>query len=256
MPEGNRPRLLQFGESLGAQVALDVAAARDRRLRSPRAWIGASTWARRSGRSCGTGGSPTPRPSTPSGILGKVAQADEIPSPARVGAPRPGHPSRRSDQHVLLRRRRAHALVDGSTGDPAASGPPRDVVPSDHDVRHHAGRPQERDELQARRVRAPRPRLPDRAVRRDPAHVPNSPAHPRAGRADRGWPCARGSGSGPARRMVADKFASARASVLGQLQRWGVDPTTVAIDDESTSKLARGDLSGLANGLGTSGAAG
>jgi hypothetical protein len=56
--------------------------------------------------------------------------------------------------------------------------------------------------------------------------------------------------------MVANKFASARASVLGQLQKWGVDPTTVDLDDESSSKLMRGDLSGLANGLGTSGAAG
>ena len=44
--------------------------------------------------------------------------------------------------------------------------------------------------------------------------------------------------------------------VARRLQKWGVDPTTVDLDDESTSKLVRGDLSGLANGLGTSGAAG
>ena len=58
------------------------------------------------------------------------------------------------------------------------------------------------------------------------------------------------------RRMVANKFASARASVLGQLQKWGVDPKTVDIDDESTSKLARGDISGLFSKLGSSGSVG
>ena len=56
--------------------------------------------------------------------------------------------------------------------------------------------------------------------------------------------------------MVADRFASARASVLGQLQKWGVDPKTVDIDDESTSRLARGDISGLFSKLGSSGSSG
>jgi hypothetical protein len=56
--------------------------------------------------------------------------------------------------------------------------------------------------------------------------------------------------------MVATKFASARASVVGQLQKWGVDPTTVDMDDESTSKLARGDISGLFARIGSSGPAG
>ena len=55
------------------------------------------------------------------------------------------------------------------------------------------------------------------------------------------------------RRMVANKFDSARSSVLGQLQKWGVDPTTISFDDETTSKLARGDISGLLSKLGTSG---
>jgi hypothetical protein len=56
-----------------------------------------------------------------------------------------------------------------------------------------------------------------------------------------------------ARRMVATKFASARASVMGQLQKWGVDPTTVDMDDETTSTLARGDISGWFRTLGSSG---
>jgi uncharacterized membrane protein len=59
-----------------------------------------------------------------------------------------------------------------------------------------------------------------------------------------------------ARRMVATKFASARASVVGQLQKWGVDPTTVDMDDESTANLARGDISGLLRWIGSSGSAG
>jgi hypothetical protein len=55
------------------------------------------------------------------------------------------------------------------------------------------------------------------------------------------------------RRMVANKFDFARSSVVGQLQKWGVDPTTISFDDETTSKLARGDISGLISKLGTSG---
>ena len=59
-----------------------------------------------------------------------------------------------------------------------------------------------------------------------------------------------------ARRMVANKFASARASVVGQLQKWGVDPKSVDMDDESTAKLARGDISGLFARIGSSGSSG
>ncbi len=222
MPEGSRPRLLQFGESLGAQVALDVAAdgtavfdelGLDRGL-----YLGTpfrtALWDRWFA---------DPVAVDPAGILGKVARADEIPSlPASVRHVQVD-PPRRPDQHVLLRRRRADAVVDGPAADPAPEGPPRDVVPPDHDVRHHAGRPEERDELQARRVRAPRPRLPDRAVRRDPPHLP---ARRRAR--------SRSTGSRQAlrdrerewatRRMVADRFASARASVLGPAAEVGRGP--------------------------------
>ncbi len=53
--------------------------------------------------------------------------------------------------------------------------------------------------------------------------------------------------------MVANKFDSARSSVLGQLQKWGVDPATISFDDETTAKLARGDISGLFSKLGSSG---
>jgi hypothetical protein len=59
-----------------------------------------------------------------------------------------------------------------------------------------------------------------------------------------------------ARRMVASKFASARASVVGQLQRWGVDTATLDMDAESTATLARGDISGLFRRIGSSGSAG
>ena len=194
LPEGSRPRLLQFGESLGAQVALDVAAdgtavfddlglERGLYLGTP---FRTELWDRWFA---------DPAAADPSGILGKVARADEIPSLPGVGPPCSGHPSRRPDQHVLLRRRRADALVDGSAADPATAGPAGDVVPADHDVRHHAGRPQERDELQARRLRSPGPRLPDRAVRRDPPHLP-TPRQPGAGRPDRAGPAPAGAGLG------------------------------------------------------------
>ena len=57
------------------------------------------------------------------------------------------------------------------------------------------------------------------------------------------------------RRMVANRFAHARSAVLGQLTKWGVDPSTVGLDDESVAKLARGDFSALVSGLGRSGSA-
>ena len=65
LPEGHRPRLLQFGESLGAQVALDVA--REGTAAFDELGIdGGCTWARRSGPPCGTAGSTTrARPTRP-----------------------------------------------------------------------------------------------------------------------------------------------------------------------------------------------
>jgi hypothetical protein len=56
--------------------------------------------------------------------------------------------------------------------------------------------------------------------------------------------------------MVANRFASAQASVKAQLQKWGVDPSTVHLGGETTSKLVRGDLSGLSAALGSLGSSG
>ena len=65
MPEGSRPRLVQFGESLGAEVALDVAAASGTdHFEELGARARASTSARRSAPHSGRAGSPSGRWST------------------------------------------------------------------------------------------------------------------------------------------------------------------------------------------------
>jgi uncharacterized membrane protein len=56
-----------------------------------------------------------------------------------------------------------------------------------------------------------------------------------------------------ARRMVARKFARARTAVITQLRAWGVDPADIELDEASAGELAQGNLSTLARVLGSSG---
>ena len=227
---------------------------RDRTTSTSSAWTGACTWARRSGPRCGTGGSRTPAPSTRPGILGAVAQADEIPAlPASVrhvqvihhddpinmfsydavvrtpwwmGPPETRPPKVPRETSFRPITTFVITLVDLKNG---MNSKPGEFVRLGHDYRIEL--------CDAIRHTYQLPASPEQVDRIEPALRDR----------EREW---------ATRRMVADKFASARASVVGQLQKWGVDPKTVDIDDESTSKLARGDISGLFGRIGSSGSAG
>jgi uncharacterized membrane protein len=253
MPEEQRPRLLQFGESLGAQVALDVAArgtdrfddlGLDRGL-----YLGTpfrtELWDRWFA---------DPASADPSGILGKVAQSDEIPhlppsvrhvqvihhddpinkfsydavvrTPWWMGPPQTRPP--RVPRETTFRPITTFVitLVDLKNG---MNSKPGEFVRLGHDYRIEL--------CDAIRHTYQLPASPEQVERIEQALRDR----------EREW---------AARRMVAAKFASARSSVMGQLQKWGVDPTTVDMDDETTSTLARGDISGLFRSLGSTGAAG
>jgi uncharacterized membrane protein len=253
MPEEQRPRLLQFGESLGAQVALDVAArgtdrfddlGLDRGL-----YLGTpfrtELWDRWFA---------DPASADPSGILGKVAQSDEIPhlppsvrhvqvihhddpinkfsydavmrTPWWMGPPQTRPP--RVPRETTFRPISTFVitLVDLKNG---MNSKPGEFVRLGHDYRIEL--------CDAIRHTYQLPASPEQVERIEQALRDR----------EREW---------AARRMVATKFASARASVVGQLQKWGVDPTMLDMDDESTAKLARGDISGLFRRLGSSGSAG
>jgi uncharacterized membrane protein len=253
LPPGHRPRLLQFGESLGAQVALDVAASGTHRFDD--LGLDAGLYM----------GTPfrtelweqwreNPDAIDPNGTLGLVDRADRIPDlPRRVrhvqvihnddpinkfaydavvrapwwmGPPEsrpPGVPRETQFRPVVTF---VLNLIDLKNG---MDSKPGTFVRVGHDYRielcdaiRHTFELHASDEQVARIERVLRDR-------------------------EREW---------AARRMVAKRFSSARSSVLGQLSKWGVDPTTVGLDDESAAKLARGDISGLLSRLGTSGAGG
>jgi uncharacterized membrane protein len=250
MPEGRRPRLFQFGESLGAQVALDVAAegthhfddlGLDRGL-----YLGTpfrtALWDRWFA---------DPGAVDPAGILGMVARADEIPTlPASVrhvqvihhddpinkfsydavvrtpwwmGPPQTRPPKVPRETSFRPITTFIITLVDLKNG---MNSKPGEFVRLGHDYRIEL--------CDAIRHTYQLPASPEQVERIESALRDR----------ERQW---------AARRMVATKFASARASVMGQLQKWGVDPTTVDMDDETTSTLARGDISGWFRTLGSSG---
>jgi uncharacterized membrane protein len=253
MPAERRPRLLQFGESLGAQVALDVAADGTQRFDALGVERGlylgtpfrTALWDRWFA---------DPGAIDPAGILGRVARADEIPqlpdsvrhvqvihhddpinmfsydavvrTPWWMGPPGtrpPGVPRETTFRPISTF---VINLVDLKNG---MNSKPGEFERIGHDYRIEL--------CDAIRHTYRLPAAPDQVARIEQA-LRNR---------EREW---------AARRMVATKFASARASVVGQLQRWGVDPSTVDMDDESTAKLARGDISGLFRRLGSSGSAG
>jgi hypothetical protein len=253
MPPGPRPRLLQFGESLGAQVALDVAAdgthlfdelglAAGLYLGTP---FRTRLWDRWFSDAAAI---------DPAGMLGCVARADQIPAlppsvrhvqvihdddpinkfsyeavvrqPWWMGPPEsrpPGVPRETEFRPVITF---ILNLVDLKNG---MQSKPGEFVRVGHDyrielcdaIRHTFQLPA--TEAQVARIEQA---LRDR---------------------EREW---------AARRMVAKRFASARTSVQGQLRRWGVDPGSLGLDEASVATLARGDLRGLMARLGTSGSAG
>jgi uncharacterized membrane protein len=253
MAPERRPRLLQFGESLGAQVALDVAAAgtdhfdalgldRGLYLGTP---FRTELWDR---------WFVAPGAVDPAGILGTVSRAEEIPGlPASVrhvqvihhddpinmfsydavvrtpwwmGPPQtrpPGVPRETTFRPISTF---IITLVDLKNG---MNSKPGEFVRLGHDYRIEL--------CDAIRHTYQLSATPDQVARIEQALRAR----------EREW---------AARRMVASKFASARASVVGQLQRWGVDTATLDMDAESTATLARGDISGLFRRIGSSGSAG
>jgi Alpha/beta-hydrolase family len=253
MPEGSRPRLLQFGESLGAQVALDVAAEgtsgftdlgleRGLYLGTP---FRTELWDRWFA---------NPAAVDPDGLLGAVAQADEIPAlPASVrhvqvihhddpinkfsydsvvrtpwwlGPPQTRPPMVPRETSFRPITTFVITLVDLKNG---MNSRPGEFVRLGHDYRIEL--------CDAIRHTYQLPASPEQVDRIEAALRDR----------EREW---------AARRMVANKFASARASVVAQLQKWGVDPKSVDMDDETTATLARGDISGLLRKLGSSGSTG
>jgi uncharacterized membrane protein len=250
LPPGHRPRLLQFGESLGAQVAMDVAAEGTHRFDELGLVAGLYL------------GTPfrtdlwewwfaDARAADPAGILGSVTRADEIPGLSRgvrhvqvihdddpinkfaydavvrapwwMGPPESRPPLVPKETQFRPVVTFVLNLVDLKNG---MDSKPGEFVRIGHDYRielvdaiRHTFDLRASDEQLARIEQVLRDR-------------------------EREW---------AARRMVAKRFASARASVLGQLQKWGVDPSSVGLDDATAAKLARGDLSGFLSRLGSSG---
>jgi uncharacterized membrane protein len=250
LPEGHRPRLLQFGESLGAQVALDVAAEgthhfdllgleRGLYLGTP---FRTALWDRWFSNSAAV---------DPAGILGMVDRADRIPALPRtvrhvqvihnddpinkfsydavvrapwwMGPPEtrpPGVPRETLFRPVVTF---ILNLVDLKNG---MNSKPGTFLRIGHDYRIEL--------CDAIRFTFDLPATDEQVARIEQALRDR----------EREW---------AARRMVAKRFASARTSVMGQLTKWGVDPSTLGLDEESAAKLARGDISGLLSHLGTSG---
>lgn len=250
LPEGHRPRLLQYGESLGAQVALDVADSGTRRFDELGVERGLYLGTPFRTRLWGAWFADE-QAIDPTQSLGAVASADEIPllaptvrhvqvihhddpinkfaydavvrAPWWMGPPRTRPPlvPRETEFRPIITF--VINLVDLKNG---MDSKPGHFVRRGHDyrielcdaIRHTYGLPAS-DEQVAEIEKALRAR-------------------------EQEW---------AARRMVAKRFASARASVIGQLSRWGVDPATIGLDEETAAKLAKGDLSGLIARLGSSG---
>jgi uncharacterized membrane protein len=250
LPPGRRPRLLQFGESLGAQVAMDVAAEGTHRFDelglAGGLYLGTpfrtELWDRWFSDPVGT---------DPAGMLASVSSADGIPSLPRsvrhvqvihdddpinkfgydtvvrepwwMGPPEhrpPGVPRETEFRPVVTF---VLTLVDLKNG---MRSQPGEFVRVGHDYRIEL--------CDAIRHAFHLSAAPGQVARIEQALRDR----------EREW---------AARRMVAKRFASARASVMGQLTRWGVDPSSLGLDEQTVATLARGDLSGLLTRLGTSG---
>jgi uncharacterized membrane protein len=253
LPPDRRPRLLQFGESLGAQVALDVAAEGtgmfDRLGLAAGLYLGTPFRTRLWDRWFSD-----PTGADPAGILGSVTRADEIPHlPATVrhvqvihdddpinkfsydavvrepwwmGPPEdrpPGVPRETQFRPVITF---ILNLIDLKNG---MQSRPGDFVRVGHDYRIEL--------CDAIRHTFDLPATDGQVARIEQALRDR----------EREW---------AARRMVASRFASARTSVQGQLRRWGVDPNSLGLDDTAIGTLARGEVQGLLSKLGTSGSAG
>ncbi|MGB8019642.1 MAG: alpha/beta-hydrolase family protein, partial [Candidatus Nanopelagicales bacterium] len=234
-----RPRLVQFGESLGAQVALDVAEGDTARFDELGLHAGlylgtpfrTSLWARWSA---------DPGSVDPGGLLGQVSQAGEIAAlpgsvrhvqvvhhddpitkfeyssivraPAWMGPSEsrpPGVPRETAFRPVITF---IITLVDLKNG---MNSRPGEFVRRGHDYRIELG-----ESVRATfGLRA----TPEQAARIEQALRDR----------EREW---------ATRRMIASRFARARDSVRAQLARWGPDASDPDIDAHTAAALARGEV--------------
>jgi uncharacterized membrane protein len=237
MPEGSRPRVVQFGESLGAEVALDVAAAGTQRfeelgvdrglyLGTPfRTSLWVSWFSERA-------------LADPKGLIGLVSQASEIadlPESARhVMVVHHDDPINKFDYAALVRapwwmgppetrppgvpRETAFrpvitfiiTLIDLKNG---MNSKPGQFVRQGHDYRIEL-----REAVQRAYVL---PATEEQAEAIEAALRDN----------EREW---------ATRRMVASRFASARDAVKAQFARWGQDSDSMDLDGLTAAELARG----------------
>ena len=238
MPEGSRPRVVQFGESLGAEVALDVAAKGTDRFEE----LGAER-----GLYLGTPFRTSLWESwfsermliDPKGLIGLVSQASEIadlPESARhVMVVHHDDPINKFDYAALVRapwwmgpaetrpagvpRETAFrpvitfiiTLIDLKNG---MNSKPGQFVRQGHDYRIEL-----REAVQRAYVL---PATDEQAERIEQALRDN----------EREW---------ATRRMVASRFASARDAVKAQFARWGQDTEGMDLDGMTAAELARGD---------------
>ncbi|MGB7983191.1 MAG: alpha/beta-hydrolase family protein [Candidatus Nanopelagicales bacterium] len=251
LPAEQRPRVVQFGESLGAQVAMDVAAQGthvfDELGIAHGLYLGTPFRTRLWDRWFADAAS-----IDPGGILSSVPRADEIadlaPSVRHVQVIHHDDPINKFAYDTVVRTpwwmgpaatrppmvpretifrpvtTFVVTLVDLKNG---MNSKPGEFVRVGHDyrielcdaIRHTYRLPA--DEAQVARIEA------------------ELRAH------EREW---------ATRRMVAANFSSAQASVLRTLKKWGVELPDDALEDESTiSQLARGDFSALYRRLGSGG---
>jgi uncharacterized membrane protein len=251
MPEGSRPRLVQFGESLGADVALDVAVKDTTDFNSlgldSGLYLGTpfrtKLWQRWFA---------DPEEADPIGILGLVSQASEIGimtspinrhiqivhhddpinkfsydtavrTPWWLGEPDtrpPGVPRETRFRPVTTF---IIGLVDLKNG---MNSKPGEFVRVGHDYR-----------IELRE-----------AVERTfglPATAEQSERIEQALRdREREW---------ATRRLIARRFNKARESVNAQLKSWGINPS--ALDDQAMGDLATGNFAAVRDRLGSSGSA-
>jgi uncharacterized membrane protein len=239
MPPESRPRLVQFGESLGAEVALDVAASSTDRFPElgldSGLYLGTpfrtQLWKRWFADSATV---------DPSGLLGLVAQAGDIdslpPSVRHVMVVHHDDPIKKFDYAAVVRapwwmgpaetrppgvpRETAFrpvitfiiTLVDLKNG---MNSKPGQFVRQGHDYRIELAEAVRRtyrlgaSEEQMARI--------EQALRDN----------------EREW---------ATRRMVASRFAKARDSVRAQLARWGQDADSLPLDEQTAAALARGQM--------------
>ena len=239
LPADRRPRVVQFGESLGAEVALDVAATSTAEL---------SALGVESGLYLGTPFRAAlrvrwlddPASVDPAGILGEVSQAGDIADlPARVRhvqvihrddpvtmfdpwmvvrAPRwmgppdtrpPGVPRETAYRPVISF---IITLMDLKNG---MNSKPGEFVRVGHDYRIEL----------AEGVH--------RTYRLDATAEQLARIEDALRRREQEW---------ATRRMVANRFARARDSVRAQLSRWGQDADSLTLDEQTAAALARGEM--------------